>query len=315
MTRVKFAVVREDPALEAELIRRTGAGAALVVASGGCTALSLAAEFPGVHVAAFDRSQAQLDHAQAKLDRTLASDHLALNVASEDPEGLNQRGEFEGLFRQLRSFLREFVATDAEIAAALSTRTPPAERRAIVEGWFASRYWSSAFACSFTNELLVAMFGPDAVRHAVPGSYPGYFRAAFERGLRRDDAPRNPFLWHVLRGTYGEEALPAYLSLASRPAIEWICGSIEEVPEISRFGVVSLSNIFDWSDDDLVARWASVLAALAPGSAILVRVLNNQRDVRPAFSRDFSFDDGLGAALLDRDRSLFYEKILVGLRR
>ena len=39
--RPKFAVVREDAALEAELVRRTSARQVLVVASGGCTALTL----------------------------------------------------------------------------------------------------------------------------------------------------------------------------------------------------------------------------------------------------------------------------------
>ena len=38
---LKFAVVREDSALEAELVRRAGARRVLVVASGGCTALNL----------------------------------------------------------------------------------------------------------------------------------------------------------------------------------------------------------------------------------------------------------------------------------
>lgn len=313
--RVKFAVVREDPELEAELVQRTAASAALVVASGGCTALALATRFPQLHVAAFDQSEAQLDHARGKLELVLAGDRRALNVECDDPREINQYGDFEGLFRQLRGFVREFIATDEELQAALSVHTRPADRRAIVERWVASRYWTAAFDAVFGASLLVAMFGPDAIRHAVPGSYPAYFRAAFERGLRRDDAPRNPFLWHVLLGCYGEQALPSYLSLAHRPAIEWVSGSLEAVPDLARFGVVSLSNIFDWSDDDLVARWAATLAALEPGSAILVRVLNNRRDVRPAFAAHFDFDEALGAALLDRDRSLFYERFLVGFRR
>ncbi len=59
---------------------------------------------------------------------------------------------------------------------------------------------------------------------------------------------------------------------------------------------------------------SSRLASLAPGSAVLVRVLNNQRDVRPALS-EFDFDEALGADFFARDRSLFYERFLVGFRR
>jgi S-adenosylmethionine-diacylglycerol 3-amino-3-carboxypropyl transferase len=87
------------------------------------------------------------------------------------------------------------------------------------------------------------------------------------------------------------------------------------VPDLARFGVVSLSNVFDWSDDALVREWGAHLAKLARGSAILVRVLNNARDVRPLLADAFAFDDELGRAFFERDRSLFYERILVGFRR
>jgi hypothetical protein len=44
---VQFAFVREDPEIEASLVRRDHSGSALLIASGGCTALSLQALFPG----------------------------------------------------------------------------------------------------------------------------------------------------------------------------------------------------------------------------------------------------------------------------
>ena len=46
VTRAQFAVVREDPDLEAELVQHSGARAVLLVASGGCTALTLLHRFP-----------------------------------------------------------------------------------------------------------------------------------------------------------------------------------------------------------------------------------------------------------------------------
>jgi S-adenosylmethionine-diacylglycerol 3-amino-3-carboxypropyl transferase len=280
-TRVKFAVVREDPELESELVRRTGARAALTVASGGCTALTLCKKHPGLAVTAFDLAPHQLEHVTAKLAAVERDDHEAL-------ARLNQVGEFEGLFRQLKLFLEEL-------------------------GGRGTKYWPVAFELFFSDALLHAMFGREATQHAEPGSYPRYFQRAFERGLDRPDAATNPFLQHVFEGRYREP--PAYWGLRS-PRLELFLGSLETVPSLDRFQVYSLSNIFDWSKDDLVARWAALLkASAAPGSAVIIRQLNNRRDVPRFFEPEFVFDDVLGRELLARDRSLFYERILVGIRR
>jgi S-adenosylmethionine-diacylglycerol 3-amino-3-carboxypropyl transferase len=311
--RVKFAVVREDPELEARLVERTGARAALVVASGGCTALTLAARYPSLAVTAFDVSPAQLDHVREKARAVAAGDLAALNVEDAGPAGLNQRGHFEGLFRVLRAFVEELVAPPAEIEELFTGA--PAGRAALVDRWTASPYWPAAFATSFNDPLLHAMFGPAATQHAAPGSYPGYFQRAFERGLRRADARANPFLQHVLLGRYLAADAPGYARAGRALSPELVLGSLPDVPDLGRFDVYSLSNVFDWSGDDLVARWADALRASAlPGSVVLVRQLNNARDVRRFFAPAFRFDDALGAALLEQDRSLFYERVEVGIR-
>jgi len=173
-----------------------------------------------------------------------------------------------------------------------------------------------AFQLAFADPFLHAMFGPAATQHAAPGSYPGYFQATFERGLRREDAHRNPYLQHVLLGAYRPEDRPEYLRAESPLPVTLVQGSLPDVPDLGRFDVISLSNIFDWSDDTLVSEWATLLSREArPGCAVLLRQLNNQRDLRRFFSPAFVFDDALGRQLQARDRSLFYERIEVGFRR
>lgn len=191
--------------------------------------------------------------------------------------------------------------------------TPAPERRALVEGWRTSRYWPVAFSLAFHDALLEAMFGPAATQHAERGSYPGYFQRAFERGLLRDDGPANPFLAHVLLGTYLPEHAPDYLRAGRVLDVEFVHGELPQVPELGRYNLVSLSNVFDWSDDALVGQWGRTLRALAPGAAIVIRQLNNRRDVTRLLP-GFVFDPALGDELLARDRSLFYERILVGFR-
>jgi len=314
--RLKFAVVREDPELEQALIDRTQARAVLTVASGGCTLLTLAQRHPQLELVGFDFNPRQLAHVREKAGALGRLPRERFNVGETAASGLNQRGEFEGLFRTLRRFIEEFVAPAQELAAFFEPTTSGDERAALRSRWFASPYWPVAFELALSTPFLHAMFGPAATQHAEPGSYPGYFQRVFERGLKREDAPRNPFLQHVLLGCYRAEDAPGYLRAEHPLTVTLVEGSLPDVSGLERFDVLSLSNIFDWSDDSLVASWAARLIREAkPGSALLLRQLNNQRDLRRFFQPAFVFDDALGAELLARDRSLFYERIEVGFRR
>jgi S-adenosylmethionine-diacylglycerol 3-amino-3-carboxypropyl transferase len=136
------------------------------------------------------------------------------------------------------------------------------------------------------------------------------------RGLRREDAADNPFLQHVLLGCYLTRSAPHYLRASSQSGLELVLGSRTDVPRLERFQLYSLSNICDWADDRLPTEWGQLLASVAtPGSAVLIRQLNNRRDVRRFFAPAFQFDEALGATLQASDRSLFYERIEVGFRR
>lgn len=314
--RVKFAVVREDPRLELAIAEKIGARSVLVVASGGCTALTLQALRPELEVCAFDLAPLQLEHVLAKREAAIRGDLTALNTGGGGPEGLNQRGEFESLFRVLTTTVRELVGSEAELAAFFESDA--AARREALARWTASRYWPAAFATAFNEPLLHAMFGPAATQHAEPGSYPGYFQRAFERGLTRPDAAKNPFLQHVFLGTYLPEDAPEYITRGAalkNTHLELVQGSLPDVPRLERFDLLSLSNVFDWSDAQQIATWADTLAARAkPGSAILIRQLNNQRDLTPWLTPHYRFDPALALELLRSDRSLFYEKLEVGFR-
>lgn len=311
MSILKFGVVREDPELECELVRMLGAREVLLVASGGCTALTLRHQFPNLRVTAFDINPAQLQHVRNKAAAVARDAHAELAA-------LNQAGEFEGLFRTLRAFLIEFVTSEPELARFFAEDTSPEERATLVEKWAIARYFPVAFQLAFHDALLCTMFGPAAIQHAQPGSYPGYFQAAFLRGLRRRDAADNPFLQHVLLGHYLPRSAPAYLTsqVPLLAGLELRESSLPQVPELGRFRLYSLSNVFDWSDDALTAAWAhAIVQASQPGAAVLIRQLNNRRNVRRFFAPHFEFNSALGDSMQQRDRSLLYERIEVGFRR
>jgi len=320
---LKFAVVREDPELELTVMRAREVRRVLLVASGGCTALTLPCVQPSIEVTAFDLNPRQLEHVREKAAAAAAGELRRLNVDDPDEAGLSQCGEFEGLFRTLRQMMLTFVAPAAELdrffcvpaAGAATAASGPAERAAQVAAWTSHRYWPALFESCFTDGLLHAMFGPAATQHARPGSYPGYFRALFERGLRRDDAAHNPFLQHVLLGAYRPADAPRFVRERGGRVPELVLGSLPEVPDLDRFDLYSLSNVFDWSDDALVVEWAARLKAAArPGSVVLLRQLNNTRDLRRHFAPEFRFDDALGRSLQAADRSLFYNRVEVAER-
>ena len=311
---IQFAVVREDPELEAQIVRQRSVRSALVIGSGGCTALSLAAWFPQLDVAVVDPNVAQLKLLNDKRATLSASgSRRRFNIESDAPTGLNNCGNFESLFAGLRRFLHDFVFPADEIRNLFAADSALAS----VERLFAIEYWPVAFDLFFSDPLLRTMFGEEAIQHAPPGSYPRYFQRAFERGLRSPTRYNNYFLHHALLGMYLDrpDSLPHYLLNGTPiPPFDMFEGYIPDVPDIARYQLVSLSNISDWMSDEQLKQLAAFLAEhLRPGTILLMRQLNNERDLATSF-RGFRFEPVFAQQLLAKDRSLFYSQILVATK-
>ena len=115
---IQFAVVREDPLIEASLVRADQCSQIAIIGSGGCTALTLQVLFPSLRITVVDPNSAQLKLIQKKM-RVLHSGDPAqkkslFNIENPDPTGFNQCGNFESLFRCFRGFLGEFVLSSED---------------------------------------------------------------------------------------------------------------------------------------------------------------------------------------------------------
>lgn len=311
---LQFAAVREDPGIEEQVLREAGARRALIVGSAGCTALHLHAAIPELEIQLVDPNPAQLRHVELK-QRALASFvPTRFNIGTADPQGLHECGNFERLFRLFRDALDRFVISADE------RRRRFEDESSTWDDVMQHRYWPAAYATVFSNELLVAMFGPDAVQHARPHSYPSYFRQRIEIGLRDPDRNLNPWLHHVMLGHYRETtaAWPPYLRqrpVDVRPFPEHTC-TLLEVPSFEPFDFVQLSNVMDWMDNDGCRAIAARLQAeLRPGTTILWRQLNNSRDLTGHFAPAFAFDTERDASLTAAERSLFYNQVHCGVRQ
>lgn len=318
MTRkVQFAVVREDYLVEAKLIDMFCRNNILLVASGGCTALNLQTLYPDVKVNLFDINADQLSHVQDKIAalqaNAIAEIKRDFNVGCASPNGKNACGNFEKLFRSIQYFVQEFILTDDQIMHLLTKNDELATE--YLGLLFSNPYWDIMFELFFSDTLLQAMFGPDAIQYAKPGSYPKYFKAKIVSGLLRDDRITNYFLHHIFLGCYVDrvDSLPPYLQQSSKiKPITMYNSTIGALESLNTYDLISLSNIFDWSSKTQIREAFSILAKkLKPGTIVLYRQLNNSNDYGEFYAKNFALLPSLGQELLAVDRSLFYENIVV----
>ncbi|WP_058476876.1 DUF3419 family protein [Legionella steigerwaltii] len=310
---IQFSVVREDPEIERKVILSSGAKEVLLIASGGCTALSLQAYFPHLKFTLVDPNRAQIQLIQEKMNAlkefSSAEKKASFNVGNNSPSGLNEGGNFESLFRSFRNFITEFILNPEELKDLLTQPSHASHVRTVL---FEHRYWKVAFDLFFHHNFLEAMFGPEAVQHAPRGSYPEYFRKVIEQGLEKEDMSKNYFIHHLFLGHYinQESCLPYYLTVPTPEYhFEFINNTIDKVENFHSFDLVNLSNIFDWMDEDKIKNLANRLnLEMKPGARLLTRQLNNQKDFMQYFP-NFELLREESAALLASDRSLFYSQI------
>lgn len=320
--RLQFAVVREDPRAEIEIIKRHGSQRLLLTLGGGCTALALRGAFAQTEITLVDPNPAQFAHFEQKL-LALSTLHgeqraAAFNIGpAAAAQGLSECGNFESLFRGLRGFIHDFVMPYSAWVDVFERRDAHA---ALLDQAFCNPYWPVAFELFLADSLLNTMFGPDATQHAVKGSYPRYFQSLFESGLRRADANCNPFLHHVFLGHYREqtESWPQFLqypdSTIDAASFIRFHGVFQDIGNLAQYDFVNFSNVLDWSAAPQVAALCDKLSTLRTGAVVMWRQLNNPSDIGSMLAGAFQFDRQFERELQKRERSLFYSSVHIGVR-
>ena len=330
---VQFAVVREDPSLEIEILQNHSPERILTIGSGGCTAFELQRAFPEAELTLVEPNPAQIELIKRKMevlhDLPPGERHAAFNIASaawvpeeftspDEHMGLSNSGNFESLFRGLRHFINDYILPHHTMRGLFEPNHSPSLKD-VQTLLFDHPYWPVGFQLFLSDPLLNTMFGPDATQHATPGSYPGYFQGIFERGLSAPGAEDNWFLHHILLGYYLDRpnALPPFLNHpAPNYRFTFEPCLINEVKDLSTYDMVGLSNICDWmSSADVAALMETLTESMKPGSLLIYRQLNNERDIEGLLSPAFEFDATQNQRLLQQDRSLFYSSIHVGQKR
>lgn len=314
-SKVKFAVVREDPMTEISVIEGIPeCERILLVASGGCSALTIQTMFPKLDICLFDLNSAQIDLVERKLWHLKNIENKSafkkiFNIEDDGRDGLNACGQFESLFHCFTHFLEQFVVSRNELEQGLRGAS-----QAFIAKIIENPYWPISFELVFHENLLTTMFGPAAVQHAPKGSYATYFQHVIESGLKRLSSGSNYFLHHFFLGKYWEKDIPIYLqkTFPKDAVFTSFLLPLYQIPDLETYDLISLSNILDWCDQQQINEISNALnARCKPGASILYRQLNNQKDLHPFFHK-FKFDKTTSEQLLNKDRSLFYNRIWVG---
>jgi len=314
---VAFAQVREDAAVDLEVLAACPAGARVaMIASGGCTAAALAADSRTGSLLLVDASAPQLALARLKISlladepkrRALLLGHAAM--APEDrerelaerlarlgiepgslgpiAEGLDFSGRYEAVFRRL--------------ADVLDGRGPAAIEEACAD--------------AFALPALTALFGPAAVSRAAR-PFSEHFAARLKAAAARPGAADDPYLSLMLNAKLPPGGALPWMRLRARtspPAIEVFAGGMLAALEGRQreFDLVHLSNIMDWLEPDArSALLAAASRALKPGGFVLIRRLNSDFDTT-ALQCGIEWLETRAGRMAASDRSAIYSGLHLG---
>jgi len=310
-----FAVNREDHLVESQVIEQLKPARILTIGSGGCVALTLKTIYPELHLSVFDINPHQLSHINNKIKALRNSDYDALNIFKKNDTCLNQSGKFDEMFQELRDSFINNISSENEISKFFDVNISLDKRRNIQNNWQNNTNIYKPFEDVFNDISIAKIFGDEATKHGKPGSYVNYMKKKILEGLSRKDSHLNPFLQHIFLGYYQSEFVFPYLSSSGNQDLELIEGDIFTVKKISSYDIVSLSNIFDWSETEYVKEHVEYLSQLNKGCAIILRQLNNHKDWIKIFSKYFVEDNSFDLHWQIHDRSLFYDHFKLFIRK
>jgi S-adenosylmethionine-diacylglycerol 3-amino-3-carboxypropyl transferase len=350
---LSFSQVREDSETDLRVVEQLATTLdrplrVLLVASGGCTALSLLSHSSIQRVDAIDVNPAQLHlvelrrSAITKLSiveqlefigatpatamERLEYYRIVRSVLPSDSQifwderseqiafGVNRVGKFEALFRRL-----------VEQSTALGLDPLHQPKTAIQHS-----QWKALFESVFERSQLIEAFGEAAVNYSMDRSFGEHFADVFAQALTRFSPLENYFLTQVWDDRYaiGEAGLPCYLQLDRQLQIlklglDRLHLHLGSFPELmvtlgttQPYDLIQCSNISDWMPiPELKTLLTNAFQCLTPGGALIGRRLNGDHHLGDLMDTVLKVDRSFSADLKRFDRSFFYSEIVVGYRR
>ncbi len=319
-----FDHVYEDPRLELMLCQKYAAKKVLFIASGGCTALTLKTRLPELQVSVVDTNADQLSLVKEKVALLESRNYDAIkqkfDIAKTHNESFSRNAVFNGINRCLRLLTNELLIHEDALKSLFSERPYSIEK---AKSLFHNQYWDLIFDMVYGTSLVSVKLSSH-VNHPLIRDRIGKFLCKNIRlGLCSPCASDNYILQKLFLGYYLPEVLPAFLqSPCKNPYnFQYFHTSLEEVPDLDTYDVISLSNICSWMNLEQMKNFMCILASrLKIGAVILLRETSALRDPQknPIEANDFlpgfSIDQSQGETLLALESSMLFDKIYVGIR-
>jgi S-adenosylmethionine-diacylglycerol 3-amino-3-carboxypropyl transferase len=305
--RLLFGQVREDEQVESFLLSGLGsAKKVFVIASGGCTALSLLM-VGDQEIYAIDVNPAQvyllelkakifqhLSFAEGK-DACCTSAENAFDLLKEDlsepcasywtrnhhllADGLNNAGWVDRMLRRLLKLFYVAVHPKKQVEYFLS-QSDVHKQQQLYETMWANWQWRLATRVAFSRAFLSVGFGPKAI-DALPSNFESVMAGRLARAFTAFAAARNGYLWQTFLARYPSDpaALPLYLQPKSAltlkrrvDSLHYECNDalnwLREQPDRS-IDFFAISNILEITASIYAQQLANEIARTASSDALV----------------------------------------------
>ncbi len=348
---IAFSQVREDPTIEMRVIKQLAQTQKhplqlLLIASGGCTILSLLSLSEVAEIAAIDLNPAQIHlielRRQALLNLSIEEQlkligankitseseriNLYQKIAVKLPNstknywdarlsqiafGINRVGKFEQLFRELSASFTE------------NGFNPLYKTEEAIH----NPQWRSIFEHVFERDKLARIFGEAAVNYSMDRSFGEHFADVFAYSLQKFVPEKNYFVTQVWCDSYTNEinGVPLYLQPQAQASIRELgtdrlklhqgvfVEKMLELGTLKTFDLIQFSNISDWMPpQDLDNMLREAVNLLKPGGALIGRRLNGDHHLASLMAAHIFVDENQCHELLESDHSFFYREVVVG---
>ena len=270
-----FDNVYEDPRLELSLFKEYSARKMLCIASGGCTALTLKTLLPDLQISLVDTNPGQLALVKEKVSILEAGDEIKIkrffNIGSAYDECFSNRTVFNKINRCLRLLIQELLASESKLVE-LFSETPYSIDKAKV--LLHSSFWDLVFQMVYSTSLVSVILSKHVTHMLIRDKIGNFLCNNVRAGLCSAYGGRNYIWQRLFLGYYLPTALPVFLSGKRKKSydFQYYHASLEDVPDLETYDVISLSNICSWMNVEQMRSFIYKLSErLKPGAVILLR--------------------------------------------